>query len=109
MSQLIAFLTANTTLVALLVGLIVPPLTSVIQQPSWSRRVRTIVAVIASLVIGFITAVATGAINDPSQLVPTLIAVLLAAEAAYQKFWAPTGISASVESATSPSQVITLS
>ena len=106
MSQLIDFLTANTTLIALLVGLVVPPLTSVIQQPSWSRRTRTVVAVIASIVIGFITAVATGAINDASQLVPTLIAVLLASEAAYQKFWAPSGISTSVEVATSPSQAV---
>ena len=101
--QIIDYLTANVTLVGLLVGALIPPVTSIVQQPAWSKATRQGVAVVVSVVFGALTAAAAGDISDPSQVVPTIVAVLLSAEATYQKVWKPSGATAKIEKATSPS------
>ena len=54
-----------------------------------------------SVVVGFVLAAADGKL-DPGNLFSVVIAVLVAAEAFYQKLWKATGIAGSLEQATSP-------
>lgn len=97
--SLIEALQANVVLVGLLVGSVTPLLTSLVQQPKWSKNVRIAVAVVVSVVVGFAIAAADGKLN-PGNFFAVVMAVLVSAEAFYQKLWKPTGVAPSVERAT---------
>lgn len=96
----VAFITANGAVLGILIGALVPPITSVIQNPRWSKRHRTIVAGITALVVGTVTAVVSGAVTDPSNLSVVIIAVWISAEATYEKLWQPSGVAKVIELAT---------
>lgn len=102
MNAIVDALTGNVVLVGLLVGVITPPITAVIQRPTWSKNTRIVVAGAASVVLGFITAATTGALTDPGNLFAVIAAVAVAAEATYEKLWQPSGAAGAIEKATSP-------
>lgn len=88
---------------ALLAGFLTPLLTSVVQQPQWSRTVRTVVGVLASVVTGVITLLANGAFNDGPQTVLSILAlVVVTSGASYRTLWGPVGVAPKIETATSP-------
>ena len=101
LKSVIDLLAGNAVLVGLLVGAITPAVTSVIQQPSWSKNVRIGVAGAVSVLVGFALAAADGQLNSPGDLASIITAVLVSAEAFYQKVWKASGLSWKIEKATS--------
>jgi hypothetical protein len=98
--SLIEALQANVVLVGLLVGAVTPLLTSLVQQPKWSKRTRIGVSAAVSVLIGFAIAAADGKLGSPGDVFSIIGAVLVAAEAFYQKLWKATGVAGAVENAT---------
>ena len=87
---------------ALLAGVLLPLLTSVVQQPKWTKRVRTIVAVVVSVVAAVVTLLANGSFNDGPQTVLTIVALVVATSATmYKTVYVPLGIAPAIENATS--------
>lgn len=100
LQSFIEALRGNVVLVGLLVGAITPLLTSLIQQPKWSKNLRIGVSVAVSVVIGFLIAAADGKLDNAGDLFSVVIAVIVAAEAFYQKVWKASGVAGAVEKAT---------
>lgn len=87
LDALVALL-SDPTSAGLLVGLLAPPLTAVVQQPKWSPAVRRGVAVVVALVLGGLTSVAQGLIDPGSEDVfGTALTVLVASQATYGTLW----------------------
>lgn len=88
-----------------IVGFLLPLVTSVVQQPTWSTRTRVLVSLVASTIVGIVTVLVTTQLGDldtsPVGILATIAAVITAAEATYQKLWQPSGIAGSIERATS--------
>jgi len=88
------------------VGLLLPLLTSVVQQPKWSKRTRTVLSVAVSLVAGVVSYVTASGMNivpeQPSTIVVFIVGVVLASATAYKTIWQPTGTAPAIEAATSP-------
>lgn len=82
-----------------LVGFVLPPLMSVIIQSGWSTRVQSVVAFVVSLVAGAGTAWLSGNFVDRDVISCGLI-IFTVGVATYYGFWKPTGISPSIERAT---------
>ena len=96
---------ADTASWALLAGVLTPLLTSLIQQPRWSPRARTVVAVVVSIAVGVMTLLASGAFKDGAQTILSTIAlVVVASAAAHKNIWQPAGVTPAIEKATSPSE-----
>jgi hypothetical protein len=96
--------TAPTDLVAwgALVGSFAPLLISVVQQPQWTGRVRVIVTVLASVVLGFATVAAAGDLTSARDLATSAGTILFASLVSYRNIWKPAGVTGAIESATSP-------
>lgn len=86
----------------LMLGVLMPILTSVVQQPKWSDRTRTIVGWTMSVVGGVVTCLANGSFQEGQTLVATIAVVLVAAQSTYVG-WKKTGLTGTIEKATSPS------
>lgn len=84
----------------LLVGVVLPLLTAVVQQPRWSPTVRRAVAVAAAVVGGVLTCLADGTLADGGTVLETVAVVLVASQALYATLWQRAA--AAVETATSP-------
>lgn len=87
---------------ALILGVLSPLLISVVQQPRWSDSVRAFLTLVFSVVIGVVTVLANGGLEDVSGVLGIIALVLVAANTAYRNFWKPTGIAPGIEQATSP-------
>lgn len=85
----------------LLVGLLSPLLTAVVQQPHWSNRVRVAIGAAAAVVLGGVTALADGSATHAGSLLATVMAVLVASQTAYHSLWKPAGFAQAIEVATS--------
>lgn len=86
----------------MLVGILTPVVTAVIQQPRWHRRTRALVAAVVSAVAGTLTVYFT----DPSSLdsgitLTVILAIVTASTATYNSIWKPLGLR-SLEDVTSP-------
>ena len=90
----------NPQALGLIVGVVLPLLTAVVQQPSLPRAARVALAVAVSIVAGTGTVAAAGHF-DTANWVTTVAAVLVAAQASYESIWQPTGITGRIETATS--------
>lgn len=91
---------------ALILSILSPLLISVIQQPKWSKSMRTLVAVLASVVIGIITVLANGGLDlsggAATQTVLSVVALVFVSSAtAYKSLWKPTGVAPAIEARTS--------
>lgn len=97
----------STELVAIIlaVGGLLPLLTSVVQQPRWSARTRTIMSVVVSTIAGLVTYVSSEGLNfdSPSAIVATVVGIIITSAAAYKALWKPTGATQAIEGATSSS------
>lgn len=92
----------NLTQWTMLVGILTPVITSVIQQPRWRRSTRALMAVLVSILMG----VGTVYFTDPSALdsgmtVTVVLGILTASTASYKTLWEPLGIR-KLENITSP-------
>lgn len=93
---------SNTALWGLLLGLLTPLLTAVVQRPTWTRRVRTLVGYAVSTLVGAMTVLASGQMSSGTVTLTTILAVVSAAKVAYVQLWQRTGVTGTIELATSP-------
>lgn len=98
---------ADTASWALILGVLTPLLTAVVQQPRWSPRLRAIASAVVSVVVGVLTVLANGVDlsawnGDKAQITLGVVAlVLVASNTAYKTLWKPTGVAPAIERATS--------
>jgi hypothetical protein len=72
----------------------------VIQQPSWSHKVRALVTFLYSLIVGAATTWFAGDF-DPANIATSVLSVFVIAIATYHGFAQPTKIAPAIENATS--------
>ncbi|MET8696813.1 hypothetical protein ABZV65_30235 [Streptomyces bauhiniae] len=85
------------------VGLLLPLLTAVVQQPGWPARVKKWVAVAAAGVAGVVTVAAEGGwaqFHYAHLTVVTLAGVLAASQASYVLLWKPIKLAPWIEALT---------
>lgn len=88
---------------SLLLGIGLPPLIAVIQQPKWSDKARAVWTVGTCLVAGAVTTwLQHGHLYLDQHLFSSMATIVVAAQATYRNFWKPTGAAPAIESATSP-------
>lgn len=87
----------------LILGVVTPWLTAIVQQPRWSNGLRAVVGAVISVLVGIGTCLANGDIHSGQTVLATIAVVLVAAQATYSQLWKPTGVAGAIESATSPS------
>jgi len=91
---------------ALVLGVLLPPVIAVVQRPSWSNRLRSVVTVLICTAVGGMTAWLSGDLSLPGHSVEEILGaiavVIVAAQTAHRNFWKTTGISDVIEQATSP-------
>jgi hypothetical protein len=92
----------NVQMWAIIVGFFSPLVVALIQQPTWSLKLRAVVGFLAAAVFGTGTAYFAGDFNGAS-LVSGILLVLVSAIASYKGLWQPTGVAPRIETATSPS------
>lgn len=80
----------------LILGVLTPLLTSVVEQPQWSRRLRFAVAVLCAVAVGTLTVMAAGDVDLTNWLL-TVGAVLAASQAAFHEFYKPAGVAQVIE------------
>lgn len=73
----------------------------VIQQPSWSPKVRALVTFVYSLIVGAVTTWLAGDF-DFANVTQSVLSVFVVAIATYHGFAQPTHIAPAIENATSP-------
>lgn len=97
-------ITTEIVAIILAVGALLPLLTSVVQQPQWSARTRTVMAVGVSVLAGLVTYVTQFGfeITSASTLITFVVGVALASATAYKNIWKPAGVSPAIEESTSP-------
>lgn len=92
---------SNLMMWAVVVGFFMPILLAIVQQPSWSSPVRSMVMFVASVIAGAGTVYFQGA-WDTTNLVTTILFVMVTAIATYKGLWQPTTVVPKIELATSP-------
>lgn len=96
---------AEVVAIILAVGGLLPLLTSLVQQPRWSNRTRTVLAVIVSIIAGTVTYVTMNGLDivsgQPSSIITVIVGVILAAATSYQTIWKPSGVAPKIENVTS--------
>lgn len=90
----------------ILAGVLTPLVTSIAQQPRWTGTVRTIVGMVAAVVVGVLTLLANGTLDNvlnsgASTWLSLLALVVGASAAAYKTIWQPIGLAPKIENATS--------
>lgn len=90
---------SNLAMYALVVGFFLPPVLAIVQQSSWSDKVRAVVAFLACLVAGAGTAYFQGDLTGRRFAEASLV-ILTTGMATYRNFWKPTGVAPTIESAT---------
>lgn len=95
---------------SILVGTVAPLVIAVAQRPGWSNTARVAISVIFCTVAGAVTAVLDGTITPGpltfSSVLHGSVAVIAAAQVTYRAFWKPTGVTDSIERATSPADTL---
>lgn len=92
----------NLTMWTLIVGFILPNVIAVVQRPSFSKRVRTVVTALFCAAGGAGTAYFNGEFNA-KDIVTSMLIVGVATITFYQGFWKPSGVSPAIEDKTSGS------
>ncbi|UNO38911.1 hypothetical protein [Streptomyces sp. MST-110588] len=91
----------NAQMWALILGFASPMLIAIVNQPQWSRAVRTGVQVVISVLVGLGSAYFAGDFAGKDVVTGILVAAV-AAISAYKGVFKPSGIAPKVEKATSP-------
>jgi hypothetical protein len=101
--QAVSGLFTDTAAFSMIVGVVSPWLIALVQQPQWSTKVRKLVAVAASVVLGVLTSIATGSFADgPVSIAGACAIVLVASQSTYKTLAQPSSGRMRTETATSP-------
>lgn len=76
----------DLVMLSTLLGVLMPPLVAVVQQPRWSPVVRALVVIASSVGVGAVTAAVEGTLTGQRWTTAALI-IGVAAVAAYRTFW----------------------
>lgn len=95
-------LLTDSTSWALILGVLTPLIVAVVQQPKWTPKVRALVGLAAAVVIGFVSVLASGDLDDTQSLLGVIALVFVASSSAYKALWKPTGVARAIETTTSP-------
>lgn len=106
LKKIIDALAGDPASVGIIVGIVTPLLVALIQRPTMSKQLRTVIAIAAAVIIGLISAAASGQLSQPSSALTLIVVLYATCEAAYQKIWKATGLAKSIEVKTSPTPVI---
>lgn len=91
----------DVALWSLVVGFISPPVVAVLQQARWSARTRSLVAFAFYLVIGFVGAALSGVFTTVGITTAVLVVFVTAANS-YRELWKKSGVTDTIEAATTP-------
>lgn len=91
---------SNLQLWSSVVGVVMPVLISLVNQPQWRPWVKSAVAIASSVIAAGVTCELSGQLST-SDLAGAAITVATAAIATYHLFWKPTGAAPKIEAATS--------
>lgn len=79
---------SNTGAWSAAVGVVMPWLIAVVNQPRWSPNVRSTVAIVAAVIGGLLTSLATGAFaHGPLTVAGACLTVVIASQAVYGKLF----------------------
>lgn len=91
---------------AMVLGVITPFIVAFVSRPTWTPSQKRYLSVAVAAIVGAINLLVQGLLGDFSwdfnSVVSNIVLVLGASQAAYSLLWKPTGVSDSVEKATSP-------
>lgn len=76
----------DLVMLSTLLGIFMPPLVAIVQQPRWSPILRAIVVIVSCVAVGAVTAALEGRLTGQRWTTAALI-VGTAAVAAYRLFW----------------------
>lgn len=85
-----------------LLGVFTPLLTSIVQRPTWSGPKRTVVGVVVAVLIGVLTCLADGTLDQATTVLATVTVVVVASATTYKTLWKPSGVVGKLEAATTP-------
>lgn len=91
---------SDTTTWGVIVGVVLPWLTAVVQQPHWTNVQRKVAAIVVAVVGGLLTALANGTLDEGKTVLSTIAALLVASQATYKGLWKGT-VATAIEHATS--------
>ncbi|PSK95759.1 hypothetical protein CLV30_12811 [Haloactinopolyspora alba] len=91
----------STLTLAGVLSALAPLVISLINRPSWSKSVKQLVAIAASVVLGVVALALTGGFTGGDDVATVLLAVVGAAQSAYALVWKPSGVAPKLERATS--------
>ena len=89
------------TVSVMLVGVLTPAIVALVNHPMWSSQTKRIIAYVGAAVLGVLTVVGNGVLNDMefnvANAITVILAVVGASQAAYGLIWKPTGASDAIE------------
>lgn len=89
---------------AAIAGVLAPAIIAVLEQPRWQSQTKRLIAYVGAALIGLLTVVGNGVMNDLEVNLPNAITVVMAvvgaSQIAYGILWKPSGLSDVIEEAT---------
>jgi hypothetical protein len=78
---------ADTATWGLVLGVFLPWVTALVQQPRWSTDTRKLVSIIAAIVGGVLVCLTNGSLDEGQTLLATFATVLVASQTTYRNLW----------------------
>ena len=96
--------TEEIVTIILSLGTLLPLAISVVQQPRWSKELRTFLSVALSGFAGLVAYVAANglSVGSASEVVIFVVGTILSSATAYKTIWKPSSIAGKIEDSTSP-------
>lgn len=98
------WITTDPAGVGAAVGTVTPVIVAVLQRPGLSKRTRTVIAIAAAVALGAATTLASSTITGPGDALTTMFVLYATCETFYQKLWKGSGLTDTVELATTPAR-----
>lgn len=84
----------------IVVGFLTPIILSVIIQPTWSKRVQSLIAFVWAVIVSLVVLLLQGDLNGRSWYSSALV-IFVFSIGTYHGLWKPTAVAPAIESATS--------
>lgn len=89
---------SNLAMWTYLVGVLLPPVIAIVQQPRWPSGLRALMTVVACAIVGGVTSwLEQGELDFNGDLLGSILRVMIAAWASYLAFWKTTGVAPALE------------
>lgn len=98
---LLVFITTNPAGVGVAIGAVTPVIISILSQPRFSQRARTVLAIGVSVVLGAVLTLSNSNIEGPVDYFALITSLYATCETFYQRIYKASGLAAAIEAATS--------